>query len=305
MENTGGVLFENDKAEWYVALGDRWIGPMAAADVYRKLQEQEISWAHFVWRQDQGDWKRVCDVETFQSYVPGKPPSDKPPSGKPPSAQAAKPVVKQAARPPAAARPWFLYYNESQFGPFSKDEIEHFLKVGKIHGRVHIWKDGMSGWERLEKIEEFSAAVAESRKILAERVGKKAADAAEHTRVAPVAGKQAGKADGKPESKSDKRSGPRVPMVAKILLANDEAVITAICRDISVGGMQVLTDRIPGGVGSRIKLNVSPTGGSKTFEPFATEGEIVRILEDGRGFSFRFGKISDAAKRSIESYLES
>ena len=67
--------------------------------------------------------------------------------------------------------------------------------------------------------------------------------------------------------------------------------------------MQVLTDRIPGAVGSRLKLNVSPSG-EKAVEPFVAEGVIVRILEDGRGFSFRLEQISDQARAAIQKYIE-
>ena len=79
-------------------------------------------------------------------------------------------------------------------------------------------------------------------------------------------------------------------------------MIIAVCRDISIGGMQVLTDRVPGPVGSKLKLNVSPGDPSKV-KGFVAEGEIVRVLEDGRGFSFRFRKITEEARRTIEKYI--
>ena len=60
---------------WYIALGSRWVGPLSASDVYQKVLGQEISWAHFVWRPGQADWKRICDVPTFQGAVPAVPTS--------------------------------------------------------------------------------------------------------------------------------------------------------------------------------------------------------------------------------------
>ena len=47
--------------------------------------------------------------------------------------------------------------------------------------------------------------------------------------------------------------------------------------------MQALTDRVPGAVGTTLRLNVSPSD-AKTVKGFVAEGEIVRVLEDGRGF---------------------
>jgi hypothetical protein len=77
--------------------------------------------------------------------------------------------------------------------------------------------------------------------------------------------------------------------------------------------MQVLTDRLPGKVGAKIRLNVSSISDEKAsktqkarkIDSFVAEGVIVRILEDKRGFSFRFDKLSSAAKRSIEQYINS
>jgi hypothetical protein len=69
--------------------------------------------------------------------------------------------------------------------------------------------------------------------------------------------------------------------------------------------MQVLTDQVPGPVGTKLKLNVSPAGKGKKLDAFIAEGEIVRILEDGRGYSFRFTQLAPAARKSIESYIQS
>lgn len=295
MENTGKVLFEDDVPQWYIALGERWIGPLTASDVYQKVLDQQITWAHYVWKPGQADWKRICDTTTFQTAVPHIPNRDVQKEVK----NAAKPVSKQqgarTSSPPDASGPelfdssvprsWYLYYNDSQFGPFSAEEIDRFLRIGKIHGKVHIWRDGMENWQHLEEIELFASAVEESK-------GARK------------------KSDSKPESKLDQRSAPRIPLVAKILMAEadkGESVIIGICRDVSVGGMQVLTDSIPANVGARIKMNVSPVShgqGEKKFEPFVASGIIVRILEDGRGFSFRFDRLSDSSRRSIEDYIQ-
>lgn len=280
MENTGKVFFEDDLPEWYIALGDRWIGPLTAADVYQQILEQKITWAHFVWREGQSDWERICDIQKFQAAVPHAPGKSLTEEVK----EAAKPVVKKASSsrkgpPPTpdadSEKVWFLFYNDTQFGPFSQEEVERFLQIGKIHGQVHVWKDGMENWTYLENVPEF---------------------------------KQAQKVPRSPKASiKENRSTPRRPLVAKMFLANDEAVVAGVCRDISVGGMQVLTDRIPGEVGSQIKMNVSPSSlaAKITIGPFVAEGVIVRVLEDRRGFSFRFKKISETAKQAIDAYINS
>ncbi|HAR42361.1 MAG TPA: hypothetical protein DCS07_06975 [Bdellovibrionales bacterium] len=282
MENSGKILFEDDSALWFVALGEHWLGPLSASSIYRKIQAQEISWAHFVWKQGQTDWKRICDVKSFQAVVPNTPTKSVSVQVK----EAAKPEIRQAPRRsaspppvPSAIKPeersWFLYYNGSQFGPFSKSEVEAAIRGGKINGKVFVWKDGMQTWQKLEEVDEFRSSSVRP--------------------PAPPKGVSGAK------TKKEARSAPRRPLVAKIVMAQESSVSVGVCRDISIGGMQVLTDRGPSTVGKKIKLNVSAPG---QIEPFVAEGVVVRILEDGRGFSFRFEKLSTQARDAVESYLQ-
>jgi hypothetical protein len=283
MENTGKVLFKDDSQQWFVALGTRWIGPMPASDVYAKIVSQEISWAHFIWRKGQKAWARACDVPEFQIAAPSAPPSSLKEQVIERSQATTKPAASRMPPPPSEkndldAKIWFLHMNDTQYGPFSTPEIENMLTAGRITSRHYLWKEKMANWERVEKIAQFKLFLP----------------------ATPTA---------KSATPENKRSAPRKPLIAKILLANDKTLVSAVCRDISIGGMQVLTDRAPGEVGEKIKLNVSPaeTGKASTaqssFRPFVAEGVIVRMLEDGRGFSFRFDKISEAAKKSISAYV--
>ena len=94
--------------------------------------------------------------------------------------------------------------------------------------------------------------------------------------------------------------GHHQPFETKILLTDGKEVGWALCRDISVGGMQVLMDHSPGPAGTPLKLNVNPQA---NVPGFSCEGVVVRILEDGRGFSFRFTSLSNEAKSAIEKYI--
>lgn len=292
MENTDKILFEDDEPQWFIALGDRWVGPLAASDVYQRIQNRELSFAHYIWKEGQSDWKRICDVKTFQVAVP-KAPAAKP--SKPSKSKSSKKTPPPPTSHLTQPKEWFLYYSSTQFGPFSESEIERFLEIGKIHGRVHIWKDGMSNWDLVENIQLFAPIVKE----LGGRRGQK------HKISLDLDNK---------DVKLEQRRNLRAPLVAKIVMASGSSsskskslgVSVGVCRDISTGGMQVLTDKIPGKVGAHIKLNVSPSDGSSksAMEPFVAEGVIVRILEDGRGFSFRFEKLNDQARESIESYID-
>ncbi len=305
MENTGEILFSDEKPQWYIAMGDRWIGPLSATDVYEKILNQEITWAHYVWKEGQKDWERVCLVETFQAALPrapsgnvktevkeaSKPVASGGGSGKKSGASKTAPSSTsgdEKKKPPAISekgsdgakasqRTWFLYYNETQYGPFHEDEIVRFIEVGKATRKAFVWRDGMENWQRIDQVEPFAGPFRATKSRTPEP----------------------------PATQSENRDTPRQPLVAKILLSDDKTVVVGVCRDISIGGMQVLTDKLPGPVGMRIRFNVSPTGtaAGQGIEPFVAQGVVVRVLEDRRGFSFRFDNLSDSAKRAIDRYV--
>ncbi len=319
------MLFGEDASQWYVAMGQKWIGPMSASDIYEKVANHQISLAHYAWKKGQAEWRRICDIKTFQSLGPHQPQkaaqkqfqsevsaqstrgqtsssrvgqtarsgSSSPSSS---SSSSSKSGAARSPLAPAEARIWYLHQNQSQFGPFSREEITRFLKSGKIQPRVHGWRDGMKNWDRLERLPEFRDLVP------SERASSRAPQ-----RAPQRPSQNAPQYTSDENQEEDQRYSPRRPLVAKILVADQETVIVGVCRDISIGGLQVLTDTVPGDIGTKIKMNISPSSdeAGNPIAPFVAEGLIVRILEDGRGFSFRFTKLADRARQAIESYIES
>jgi hypothetical protein len=299
MENTGKFRFEDDVPQWYVVVGKQPTGPISTFELNEKIQSRVFSWVDYGWKKGLPTWKRLCDIEDLRALMPqGPAPEFQKQFKVEPAAQsstkspahviskgssrrtAVKPSVKQVD--PRSARPsedqpesdqepriWYLYYNHSQYGPFHQREILRGISVGKINAHVHAWCKGMDNWEKLSQLPAFESLKS------------------------------------KRPDKSEKRQSLRRPMVAQVMMSDEETVIVGVCRDISVGGLQVLADKVPAPVGSNLKMNISPPNGRgpKEFAPFVAEGVIVRVLEDGRGFSFRFTKLSDAARKSIEQYI--
>lgn len=193
------------------------------------------------------------------------------------AAAPAAPKAKPGKMPPptpkvAVAKEWFLFQNDSQTGPFSLDEIKGMLQVGRADADTFAWKDGMNDWEKLANLTVFGKSVP----------AKKAPQA-------PNSGS------------SEKRKHARRPLIAKVMIAEGGKLIIGMCRDISVGGMQVMTEYLPEKTGVRLKLNVSPTDMAKpAFQPFVAEGIAVRIMDDRRGFSFRFEGLSAESRAVIE-----
>ncbi len=288
MENTHALFIKDDRKEWFLALNGESIGPFSPSEILKRIEEHETSWADFAWRAGFSEWKRLCDLDAFKAAVPAAPKA-KPQAG---GSTATKPSVRKAAAKPTAAaaaavktfrsnRVWFLYLDQTQYGPLSLEEILQLIDLGRVTAGTHVWKDGFPGWVKASEVEEL-------------RLGG-----------IPQASRGTGSVRAKKSgpSKSELRTAPRQPLVAKVWISDDEELTLGVCRDISVGGMQVLTDRVPGKVGARIKLNISPAASSKVA-PFTAVGVIVRLLEDGRGFSFRFEKLDDRAKRALEKQID-
>jgi len=266
MENTNTIQFPNDQAEWFLAFGEQFRGPFKAEEVYQKLQAGEVTWIDYVYREKEGQWIRLADQPVFK-VLQSEPPKPKPTVAAPPPPP--KKVEEEIK--------WFLFQNDAQTGPYPTSELKRLIGAGQVDASAYVWQEKFADWKPFSEVAELKAPPPP----LAQAVPPAAS---------PV------------PAPKDQRAAPRKPLVAQTYITNHSQVVTGICRDISVGGMQVLTDQIPGTVGTSIRLNVTPPQDTG-LKPFVAEGVIVRVLEDHRGFSFRFTQISNEAKQAIESYI--
>ncbi len=276
MENTNTIHFEGDKPEWFYAVGEKYRGPFKAAEIYQKLQSKELSWIDYLYREKEGKWIRVADHDVF------KPMQAAPPSPKPNLAPPPPPVADEIK--------WFLYQNDAQTGPYSTTELRRLVQSSQVIDGAFVWQEAFSGWKLANEVNELKVEV------------KPSMPTPPPVPVSKAFEQNQSQKQTQSQTPSDKRTAPRKPLVAQVYATNLSALITGICRDISVGGMQVLTDHLPGPVGTSIRLNVTPPSDTG-LSPFVAEGVLVRILEDQRGFSFRFTQISEDSKHSIERYI--
>jgi hypothetical protein len=264
MENTNTIQFPNDKAEWFLADGENFKGPFKAEEIYKKLQAKEVTWIDYVYREKEGQWTRLADTATFK-VLQAEPPKP-------------KPVIAAPPPPPKKVEDdikWFLFQNDTQTGPYGTQEIKRLIASAQVNEAAFVWNEKFTEWKPFAEVTELKST------------GTPPSAPAQPTR---------------PAAPADKRQAPRKPLVAQTYITDHSKVVSGICRDISVGGMQVLTDQIPGTVGTSIRLNVTPPSDTG-LKPFVAEGVIVRVLEDHRGFSFRFTQIADEAIQAIQSYI--
>lgn len=262
MENTLNLLLQDTALKWYTVVNSRPVGPLSAKEIVQRIQAHELNFASHVWKEGFTGWTRIYDVIDFKPLLPAEPD---------PALIAEIQRSTQAAPPPLSPqqkeelRTWYLYIDEAQYGPISDREVLTLIQGGRITPSTYMWQKGFKDWQQAKDTDAWKGHLGA-------------------VKAKPV----------------DKRATPRKPFETKILLTDGKEVGWALCRDISVGGMQVLMDHAPGPAGTALKLNVNPQG---EMPGFACEGVVVRILEDGRGFSFRFTSLSADAKTAIEKYI--
>ena len=158
---------------------------------------------------------------------------------------------------------------EAIYGPYSLEVLTKLYKEKRINGRSYIWTSGLKNWKILADIDIFEQSFG-----------------------------------GQPPEieEIERRTALRKPFIARILFNNQDQLYEGICRDVSIGGMQILISGHPAQPGDRISCNVHP---DNSQHHFVADGEVVRLLGSNQGFSFRFIEIGAEAKAAIADYINS
>lgn len=272
MENTLSLLVGDTKSQWFTAANGKIQGPLKSEEIVARIQSGKLGFASHVWKDGLAGWTRLFDVKDFHCLFPAAPDAS--------LLDDIRQKQKKAPVPPPVppaheARIWFVYMKDTQYGPFSSVELQGLIDAGRVGSTTFLWKKGMADWQLLVHVPEWAGKVASG--AVAAQLAATAAS-------------------------GEKRGAPRRPFEARIVLTDGREVGWAICRDISVGGMQILMDHVPGDVGATLRVNVT---GSGDIPSFACEGKIVRVLDDSRGFSLRFQGLTSEARQAIEKYVQS
>tara|TARA_R110002072_G_scaffold1989_2_gene16308 strand:- start:33951 stop:34769 length:819 start_codon:yes stop_codon:yes gene_type:complete len=157
--------------------------------------------------------------------------------------------------------------DEREYGPFSIKQLSKAYQEGRISEKTFIFTTGIENWLYLMD--------------------------------APIFEKVSG---GIPPALADvdRRDNPRKPFVARLFFHDEEQLYEGICRDVSIGGLQILVSTSDRKVGDVITMNVHPENSDFCF---TAQGEIVRILDGNQGFSLRFRNLSQEAQSSIDKYI--
>lgn len=256
---------------YYVQKGNRH-GPVAREVVESMISEQDLSPEDFVWKKGFENWKKIKEVTELKAS-PVTPPEPDAPHLPP---QDDGPQAKEIHLQDLSAEERVIYIrigndrggSANDYGPFSLKQLKQLFKENRVNAKTLLFVPGMKEWTLLADLPEYQEIFEE---------------------VPPVI------------KEADRRTAERKPFIARLFIQNNKRFFEGICRDISVGGMQVLLDNFQGKAGDKIAINVHPENSDYHF---TASGVVVRLLEGNSGFSFRFQGLNDEAKRSIEKYLQ-
>lgn len=259
---------------YYVQKGNRH-GPVALEVIQEMIGNSDLAVTDYVWKKGFDNWKKIKEVPELEPAPAAKPqaapaPVSAPATPEPPVMEYKDVSLKNLGEERSI---YVRIGNDrgaapSDYGPFTVAQLKKLFDESRINGKTLIFVPGMKEWKLLGDLPEYQEIFHEAPPVIQE---------------------------------SDRRETVRKPFVARLFVQNQKKVFEGICRDISIGGMQVLTDDFRGKAGDRIAINVHPENSEYHF---TASGVVVRILEGNSGFSFRFQGLSDEAKRSVEKYLQ-
>lgn len=254
---------------WYYVQNKLRNGPVGIEVLESMIKNHELQAEDYVWKKGFENWKKIKDVPELEVS------EERPAPGNPVPATP-KVEEKQLNLKDLDPDERLLYIRigadrgqlPTEYGPYSVNILKKLFKENRINGKTEVFIKGAKTFKLLGDLPDYQDIFEE---------------------LPP------------PIQESDRRITERKPFIARLFVQNNKNLYEGICRDISVGGMQILMDEFHGKVGDKITINVHPQNSDYHF---TASGIVVRLLEGNSGFSFRFDGLSDEAKSAIEKYLQ-
>ncbi|MDD0853926.1 GYF domain-containing protein [Halobacteriovorax sp. GB3] len=254
---------------WYYVQGSERVGPVREADLKDLVTDEVLGPDSYVWKKGFDNWVHLKDVSELQHILEQTDDAIE----EIPTIDFGE--IKRGVDWDSISESDRVFMikigidrgaTETEYGPYNMKQLKRAFDENRINEKTFIFVHGMENWTFLADLPIF------------EKVFQTAPPIIEET---------------------ERRVDVRRPFVARLLFHDNEEVFEGICRDISVGGMQILVSDFPAAVGDSVSINVHPDNSDVRF---TAEGRIVRLLDGGQGFSIRFSELNTGAKTVIEQY---
>jgi hypothetical protein len=280
--------------KWFYVEGKDRVGPVCEQKILDMIAEGKLQENDYVWKKGFDNWRKLYDVpELIMSIHDNQTAEISLSDFKNDQSSDQENSYESAAEVESAPEPEnnslehnFSWQNLDQtspifsikvgldrsgdpaeYGPYSMKILIDLFKQNRINEKTYVFAPGMDEWTFLGDLPVYQELFSNNPPVIED---------------------------------SDRRVHTRKPFLARMLFHDTNIVYEGVCRDISVGGMQVLVKGFPGRQGESISVNVHP---DNTSFHFSADAEIVRVLEAGQGISFRFKNLSQDARMAIEKYI--
>jgi PilZ domain/GYF domain 2 len=267
MSKTKNTSTKRDIAVWYIGKDDMWSGPFKVTEIIQSLLDRQISGLDFVWSPSTGNrWVRICVVPEFQPgllQAPAQSLIDRIMESQKAKDNEDTPPATLSPKGSPVVQTWYLQYDGSEFGPLSLIEIQQIVNSKKLAGPLFAWRPGFAKWLPVKEVVELTKLNQE-------------------TKILPVQ-----------TDSSNKRTKARLPFLAAVKyttpgdISRENLKYTGISRDISEGGMLIMSKEFPGATGDQLFVRVEPASdvGIPNFE---IVGQVRRVLQNAEGFGVEF-----------------
>jgi len=264
--------------QWFYFHNNKQEGPVTLSQLKDLIAQGRLNQTSYVWTNGFADWKPLKDVPEVMQEAQKK--QVKLEQTATETQEFSQAVVQQKAEPKlllSSINPdeKCIYIKTGfdrggtpkEYGPYDLNMIKKLFQANRVNGRTLIYFPSLDCWRILAVFNDFEDIFKELPPIIDE---------------------------------SDRRRWERKPFTARLFFTSDNQFYEGVCKDISLGGMQVLLYKFPGKVGDVIKLNVHPENADHQF---VAKAKIVRIAKSDGALSMEFVELSDNAKKSIQHYL--
>ncbi len=258
-------------SDWYYVENNDRVGPVSQDEMFSYFKNGKLNSESYIWTAGFENWVKADEVDAFKSLFLSKAP-------------------EIPGMPPVIDDPIYVTYgwneladddkvisikigsdrgsdSEIEYGPYTTLEIRRAYGENRINDQTLVHIPGADDWIPLCEMPIYE-------RLFNQKPPVPAAD--------------------------ERRSGVRKPFVARMFVHDKNILLEGVCRDISIGGLQVLVSDNPFEVGEEITLNVHPDNSEYHF---VTTGLIVRSLEANQGFALRFVNLDNDAENAIENYI--
>lgn len=135
------------QSKYYVSHQSKQMGPYSINEIVRCVEAGTLSPLDYIYDEAAKDWVVFLEHKELTHHLKILKPKS------PPQVQN-KIHVDNLAHP--LRHEWFVLKGENKFGPFAYPDVIKMLQQGAVYEFDFAWHEGMSGWERIAELQDFS-----------------------------------------------------------------------------------------------------------------------------------------------------